>query len=178
MFALKFPVRIPPPRLAERTLLPAALVALLGVLLVVQFVLPSAVELPEASIARPLRLLPIDVRRVLPDPEVLLRPLFAPGRRENPVAGTADPMAPLEGARAVGLITGRGGARAFLQAPDGKVTAVSLGGRYRDWRLVRIGPDKLLFIRGAESATIAITASVPPVAAQADATETPEEEPQ
>ncbi len=179
MFVLKFPVRIPPPRRAERTWLPAALAALLGLVLVMQLALPSTVDLPDAGLVRPLRPLRLPqlaFGATVVDPAVSARPLFAPGRRENADAVVAARQAPLEGARAVGVIMVRSNARVFLQAPDGKVTPVGPGGSYRGWRLVRIRPDQLLFARGAETAAIALTASAPPVAAAA--TETPEEEPQ
>ncbi len=176
MFALKFPASLPPPRRADRTRLPAALAALLVLLLAVQLLLPSTVVLPDAGLAPPLRLRPVAVAPRAVDPEIALRPLFAPGRRETYVPGVAEKSAPLEGARAVGLITARGGARLFLQAPDGRTSAIAPGGVYRGWQLVRIGPAEVAFRRGAETVTLPITASVPPVSAIPAAAEAPEEE--
>lgn len=177
MSALKSPVSIPLPRRADRTLLPAALLALLVLLLAVQLLLPSAVALPDAGLARPLRLPPLVVAPRPADPLIALRPLFAPGRSETFEPGVANKAAPLEGARAVGVITTRGGAsRLFLQAADGSIVRLAPGNSYRGWRLVRIGPAEAQFIRGAASVTLPITASAPPVSAPPATAEEPEEE--
>ncbi len=171
---MKFPVHIPPPRRAERTLLPAALAALAGLLLAVQLAVPSNVALPDIAVGRPLRLAPLVVAPMLADAEITRRPLFAPGRHET--AGIADKTAPLEGARAVGVISIRNAVRVFLQAPDGQVTPVGIGGGYRGWRLVRIAAGQLLFVRGADSIALPITASAPPIMPRQAETEEPEEE--
>ena len=179
MSALKSPVHIPPPRRAERTLLPAALAALLALLLVVQLAVPSPVELPDAAVARPLRLLPLPLPALLASPIIGLRPLFAPGRRENSTPGTsavADKAVALEGARAVGIIRVRGAARVFLQAPDGTVIPVNLGGRYKGWRLVRTDTRSVVVTRGAERATLTVSASAPPVAPRAENSEEEEQQ--
>jgi len=176
MFELKFPVHIPPPRRAEQTLLPAALVALLGLLLAVQLAAPSSVAFPDFVVGRSLRLAPLVVAPLLVDAEITQRPLFAPGRHETAVDGIADRAAPLEGARVVGAISIRGAVSIFLQAPDGQVTSVRLGGRYRGWRLMRIAGGQSLFLRGAESVSLPITASAPPVMPDQAKTEEPEEE--
>ncbi|MFZ4689192.1 MAG: hypothetical protein ACOYLS_08130 [Polymorphobacter sp.] len=159
---MKFPVPIP--RRAERTLLPAALAALLALLFVVQLAFPVQLVLPEAGVTRPFRLLPTRVGVVAADPEITARPLFNPARREGTEPGTGDKTAPLEGARAVGVITARGAVRLFLQAPDGQVSALGIGGGYRGWRLVRVGAGQAAFRRGGETAVLPITASAPPVA--------------
>lgn len=176
MFDLKFPVHIPPPRRAERTLLPAALAALLALLLAMQLAVPSNLVLPDIGVGRPLRLAPLIVAPLLADAEITRRPLFAPGRRETAAVGNADKATPLEGARAVGAIGVRGAVRVFLQAPDGRITRVGIGSSYRGWRLVRIAAGQLLFLRGADSVSLPITASAPPVMPGLATTEEPEEE--
>lgn len=175
MSVLKFPAFIPPPRRADRTLLPAALTALLAMVLLVQLLLPQPIDLPEAGVARPLRLAPLVVPGVVADPAIALRPLFAPRRQETVEPGVANVAAPLEGARAVGLISARGAVRLFIEAPDGRISRIGIGGVYRGWRLVRVTPEPM-FVRGTETAALPITASVPPVAPAAD--EAPEEDPQ
>lgn len=178
MSVLKFPARIPPPRRADGTLLPAALAALLGVVLVVQLALPSPIALPDVGVSRPLRLAPLAVRPVVIDPAITARPLFAPNRREflSPAAlGGADRSVALEGARVVGVTAVRGATRVFLAAPDGRITAVPLGGRYRGWRLVRIGGNELTVVRGAETAVLGVGAAPAAPAVPADA-ETEEEQ--
>lgn len=164
MFDLKFPVPIPPPRRADRTLLPAALTALLGLLLVVQLAVPSPVELADVGFARPLRLAPLVVPALAADPEIAARPLFSPRRRDSVEVGVADKAAPLEGARIVGIVTVRGRARLFVQALDGRVTPVALGGSYKGWQLVRIDAGQVLAVRGAERAVLAVSPSAAPVA--------------
>lgn len=177
MCVLKSPVSFPPPRRADRTLLPAALTALLTVLLVGQFLLPSAVELPDAPFVRPLRLAPLVVPRVTVDPAFLARPLFAPNRRDDAGTTEVSKASPLEGARAVGIISTRRAARVFLQAPDGTVSRIAIGGVYRGWRLVRITPNPT-FVRGIETAVLPVVASAPPVAPAVAEAEQTEEEPQ
>ncbi len=167
MFTLKFQDLIPPPRRAERTLLPAGLAALLGLLLAVQFVLSSGVALPDAELGRPLRLRPLVVTLPVADPDISARPLFAPDRREASIEGVGDKTAPFEGARAVGMITANGAVRIFLQSPDGSVAAIGPGGFYKGWRLDRIDGSRLTVSRGDERLTIAITASAPPQPASA-----------
>lgn len=179
MSVLKFPARIPPPRRADGTLLPAALVALLGLLLGLQLALPSPIVLPESGVSRPLRLAPLAPRPVVVDPQITQRPLFAPNRRETVSAagpGVAAKAAALAGARVVGVVTVRGQARIFLAAPDGRISAVGLGGRYRGWRLVRIDGSQLTVARGAETAILGVgaAAAVPPAPAETE----PEEEQQ
>ena len=178
MSVLKFQLPIPPPRRADATLLPAALAALLGLLLVVQLALPSPVELPEVELTPPIRLRPLPVVPAVADPAIVARPIFAPGRREfvAPAGGAAaDRAAPLEGARPVGVLTVRGAARVFLQAPDGRVEVVGRGGGYRGWTVTDIGSGRIAVRRGGERATLAVTASAPPRAATPDK---PEDDPQ
>jgi hypothetical protein len=165
MSALKFPVPIPPPASGDGTRLPALLAGLLGLLALVRLALPAPVELPDAGFIRPLRLPPLLVAPVTVAPEILSRPLFAPGRREAGIAGVADKGAALEGARAVGFIRVRGAARAFLQAPDGSVTAVSPGSQYRGWRIVAVDRGQVIALRGAETVRLPVEASTPPLPA-------------
>lgn len=176
MFALKFPVPIPRPASAEGTLLPALLAGLFGLLLLVRLVWPMTIPLPDAAVIRPLRLAPLIIVPLVADPEITQRPLFAPGRREIAGSGVADRSAALEGARAVGVIRVRGATRVFLQAPDGSVASVGLGGGYKGWRIVQIDRSRIVAIRGAETATLTVTASAPPAPATADPSEEEQEE--
>jgi hypothetical protein len=176
MFNLKFPVPIPRPRRAEQTLVPAALAAVLGVMLVVQLAMPSGTELPDVVVGRPFRLAPLPIAPLLADPEITARPIFTPSRREDGSAAAGDKAAPLEGARAVGAISVRGAVRVFLQTADGSIVPLGLGGSYRGWRLVRISGGQLLFVRGPETISLPISASAPPVPVGQPRTEQPEEE--
>ncbi len=178
MFALKSPVSIPRPASADGTWLPAVLAALLGLLALARLVLPSPVELPDAGVIRPLRLPPLVVAPVTADPEIVSRPLFAPGRRDAGVGGVADKGAALEGARAVGFIRVRGAARAFLQAPDGSVAAVSPGSLYKGWRIVGVDRREVIALRGAETVRLPIEASIPPTPPATNSDEEQQEEEQ
>ncbi len=177
MFALKFPPRIPPPRRADRTLLPAALAALLTLLFAAQLVAPMTVELPDAGLTRPMRLPPLAVLPVIADPDIAARPLFAPGRRDVAAPGVADKTAPLGGTHFVGMASAGRGLQLFLQAPDGRVTQTGVGAIYDGWRIVRADRAGLFVTRGAEAATVPISSSVPPVKPRGPA-EPPEEEQQ
>lgn len=176
MSALKFPVPIPPPRRAERTLLPAALSALLALLLAVQLALPWSSELPDAGVGRPLRLEPLPVVTPRADPEIARRPLFAPNRRETPVAGTGDTSAALGGARVVGVVARRGAALVFIQAPDGRVSRVGIGQFHDGWRIVRANSAGVTVARGTERAVVPIGASAPPAQPRPATSEDPVEE--
>lgn len=176
MSALKSPVPIPRPASADGTLLPALLAGLFGLLFIVRLAWPVAITLPDAAVIRPMRLAPITIVPLVADPVITQRPLFAPGRRETVVAGVADKSAPLEGARAIGVISVKGRPRVFLQAPDGTVASVGLGGSYKGWRIVQISRGQVTAIRGAETASLMIMASAPPLPATADASDEAQEE--
>jgi len=173
---LKFPVPIP--RRADRTLLPATLAALLVLSFVLQLMSPVQLALPEVGIVAPFRLLPTKLGVVVADDEILARPLFNPTRREGADPGVVDSAAPLEGARAVGVITARGVVRVFLQAPDGQVTTLGPGSSYRGWRFMRVSGGQLVFNRGGETLTLPISASAPPITpGQSDPAQVEEESP-
>lgn len=159
---MKFPVPIP--RRADRTLLPATLAALLVLSFVLQLMSPVQLALPEVGIVSPFRLLPTKLGVVVADEEILARPLFNPTRREGAEPGAVESGGPLEGARAVGVITARGVIRVFLQAPDGQVSTLGLGGSYRGWRFVRVSGGQLVFNRGGETQALSISASAPAIA--------------
>ncbi|MBC7522394.1 MAG: hypothetical protein H7268_15045 [Sandarakinorhabdus sp.] len=175
---MKFPVPIPRPRRAEQTVLPAALAASLGLLLILQLAIPSGTNLPDVVVGRPVRLSLLHVAPLLAAPEITARPIFTPSRREDGSATAGDKSAPLEGARAVGAISVRGAARVFLQATDGRIVPISVGDSYRGWRLVRISGGQLLFIRGAESISLPISGSGPPIPVGQPRTDQSEEETQ
>jgi hypothetical protein len=158
--------------------LPALLAGLFALLLVARLAWPMPVELPDVGVIRPLRLPPLMVVPLRADPEITQRPLFAPGRRETGNPGVADKAAALEGARAIGVIRLKGTPRVFVQAPDGTVTSVGLGGLYKGWRIVQIDRGQIIAIRGAETATLAVTASAPPRPPTASDEAQEEEEPQ
>lgn len=165
MFVLRFRLPIPPPRRGDATWLPAGLTALLVMFLFVQLALPSPVELPEVVFDRPVRLRPPVIDQAVADPAIVTRPIFAPGRRESAAEpGTVpDRAAPLDGARAVGVMAVRGTVRAFLQDSAGRTQAIGRGEIYHGWVVIAIDSNRIAVRRGAAAATLPVTASVAPV---------------
>ncbi|MGI4879044.1 MAG: hypothetical protein ACRYG4_16330 [Janthinobacterium lividum] len=154
---------LPPPRRADRTLVPAVLAGVLVAMVGLQFVVPPPVDLPDAGVAVPLRLPALRPAAIAVDPVIVEHALFTPDRRGDMAgAGTGGAGAFGESV-AIGVVVARGVARAFLQSPDGLVTAVSPGGSYRGWRLARIGAAGVVFTRGGDTATLPLSASRPPV---------------
>lgn len=146
MFALKYQAPLPRPSRADGTALPALLAALLAVMVVLQFALPPAEDpifVPGRAAAPKLTAEGLSLS--LADPVILRSALFAPGRARG--SSAAGGIGPLDGARFVGVVRGRGFARAVLQGADGEATSVSMGGDYRGWRLVSLGNDNAVFIR-------------------------------
>jgi hypothetical protein len=165
MSELKFQLPIPPPRRVEGTRLPAALTALLGLVFALQLAWPSPVELPEVLLAPPVRLRPLHITPAAADPMIVARPIFAPGRNDaapDANGGASGPSAPVDGARAVGVIAVGGTARAFLQGPDGRTEIVGPGARYRGWTVTGIARNTVTLRRGVDQATLAVMASAPP----------------
>jgi hypothetical protein len=144
MYALKFPAPLPRPNRADRTLLPALLAVLLLFMVVLQFAFPAQNE----SVIAPTRLvLPkleaLEPSLALADPIILRNALFAPGRGGGKSTGTG----PLDGAAFVGIVRGRGFARAVLQPGEGQAVSVPVGGAYRGWKLVSLNGSDALFMR-------------------------------
>jgi hypothetical protein len=136
--------------------MPALLCGVLVLMLALQFALPVDEELP-AEVRRvvPARLAQSEVSRVVPDPIILRSALFSPGRG----GGGANVAAagPLDGAVVVGMVRGRGFARAVLQQSDGSPVSVPVGGSYRGWRLVALTPGNAVFSKEGERVAMAFT---------------------
>ncbi len=153
MSALK-PLLPPRPSAADRTLLPAALTALLAAGLVVLVALPSPVPLPEGGAVTPLRLPPLADNAVVADRIVVQRTLFSPTRRDD--AGVANPGSgaaaaePLGGARVAGVALSPGRARVFLIAPDGRIAALAPGNVYQGWQLLAVSRTAVRFGRDGD----------------------------
>lgn len=115
-----------------------------------QFALPPEVELvsaPGRVIARPLP--EREPGRTLADPIILRDALFTPVRGGTAKAD-AESKAPLDGARAVGIVRVRGFARVVMQDSEGTPATISIRNTYRGWTLVAIGRDSATFVRGKE----------------------------
>lgn len=179
MSALKSLPPFPRPSRADRTLLPAALAALLAVSVVALLVLPTALELPEAGLVAPLRLPPLIVATAPADPSIAARTLFTPTRSDSGVArpGATPTVAPLPlgGARIVGTSSVGGRARVFVEATNGKVRALGLGSVYLGWRLSRVGSDSVEFGRGGQRLRLTVgAAAAAPAATEAASEEEPQ----
>jgi hypothetical protein len=146
MFALKYQAPLPQPSRADGTALPALLSALLAVMVLLQFALPPAEDpiFVPGRAATP-QLTAEGLSLSLADPVILRSALFAPGRArgQTSAAGTG----PLDGARFVGVVRGRGFARAVLQTAEGEAASVSVGTSYHGWRLISLRNDNAVFIR-------------------------------
>jgi hypothetical protein len=136
--------------------MPALLCGALVLLLALQFALPVDEELPpEVRRVVPARLTQSAVNRVVPDPIILRNALFSPGRGGGGTNVAA--LGPLDGARVVGMVRGRGFARAVLQQSDGSPVSIPVGGSYRGWRLITLTPRNAVFSREGERISLAFT---------------------
>jgi hypothetical protein len=146
----------PRPSRDNGALMPALLCGVLVLMLALQFALPTGDELP-AEVRRvvPARLAQSEVGRVVPDPIILRGALFSPGRG----GGGANVAAsgPLDGAVVVGMVRGRGFARAVLQQSDGSAVSVPLGGGYRGWRLIALSSGNAIFSKEGERVALTFT---------------------
>jgi hypothetical protein len=136
--------------------MPALLCGVLVLMLALQFALPVDEELP-AEVRRvvPARMAQSEVNRVVPDPIILRSALFSPGRGGSGANVAA--AGPLDGAVVVGMVRGRGFARAVLQQSDGSPVSVPVGGSYRGWRLVALKPGNAVFSKEGERLAMAFT---------------------
>lgn len=155
---MKLPALPPRPNRDNGTILPALLAALLVLMIALQFALPAELDLPsEGKGVVPLKLSPTAVNRVIPDPLILRDALFSPGRSAVAGAKVAGGSGPLDGAVVVGMVRARGVARAIVQQADGSAVSVSVGGRYRGWRLLSITAGNAVFSRDGERLSLAFT---------------------
>jgi hypothetical protein len=141
---LKYQAPLPRPSRADGTALPALLAAVLAAMVALQFVLPqeeSRSAVPHRSVVR--RTVTGGPSLSIADPILLRDALFAPARGRGKSAGAG----PLDGAVFVGVVRGRGFARAVLQEADGGAASVSLGGKYHGWKLVSLDDANAVFIR-------------------------------
>lgn len=145
MFELKPLVPIAFPSRNNGALLPALLSAALALMAGLQFAVPNDVDLtskPGRVIAR--QLPERQPYRVVADPIILTDTLFSPKR----VGKTSDVVsAPLGGAKAVGIVRGRGFRRVVMQDANGKPISISLGNLYQGWKLTHIGDEGVTFSR-------------------------------
>lgn len=148
MFELKPLAHIKFPTRDNGALLPALLCAVLVAMAALQFGLPQDDDLTSAPGRVIARQLPErESYRAVADPQILRDALFSPAR-----AGKAgdDKSDPLGGAKAVGIVRGKGFARVVMQDGDGNPISLTIGRRYLGWTLTRINRESVTFSRGQE----------------------------
>lgn len=148
----------PRPSRDNGALMPALLCGVLVLMFALQFALPTDNELPtEVRRVVPARLAQNGVNRVVPDPVILKSALFSPSRGGGGGASVAAAVGPLDGAAVVGMVRGRGFARAVLQESDGGAVSVPVGGSYRGWRLVSLSQGNAVFNKDGERIALSFT---------------------
>lgn len=130
----RFPFSLPPRGSPAR--FPALLAPLLGLLAVVQVLLPARVDLPPAGAPARLALpaLPDAPGTVGVPPALAGRALFAPSGTGGADSGAAPD--PLGGTMIAGTLRRGGALVAVVQTPDGRVRYVPRGGAVAEWRIV------------------------------------------
>jgi hypothetical protein len=166
---LKSRFRFAPPARADGTLLPAALVAVLGAMALVQLVLTDPVDLPATG--------PIGgggAQAALADPgsrgipaAFAERALFSPAALPGAAGAAAAAPDPLGGVAILGLV-GVGRTRYLVVQQNGATRRVSIGGTVAGWRVIGVSDSAALLARGRERLTRSFGAGE---AAAADNTE-------
>lgn len=136
--------------------MPALLAGVLVLMIALQFALPVENDVPvDVRRVVPSQLGEVAISRVVPDSNILGNALFSPGRGGG--GSNVAASGPLDGAVVVGMVRGRGFARAVLQQSDGSAVSVPVGGNYRGWRLVTLASGNAIFSRDGERVTLAFT---------------------
>jgi hypothetical protein len=153
----RFPLSLP--RRADGTVLPAVMTALLAMVFAAQLFWASAEEdLPPVlavSAARANFGVPAVAPVAVPQ-SIFERPLFAP-RQSLALAAAAAAAAPpaLGGAVVAGTATIRRQTTAVVRRPDGSVANIAIGGVVGGWRLVALGQEGAVFVKGRERLRVA-----------------------
>ena len=161
------------PARADGTRLPALLALVLVLMAALQFALPTDVVLPDAPGRTVANRLPERIAfRAIPDDVILRRALFAPGSggAGKGIAATG----PLDGATPVGVVRGRGFARAILQQADGSAVSLPVGAAYHSWRLTGIAKDSATFFRDGKKLVLPLS-SDPPTSTKFNSTQQADE---
>ena len=168
---MKFRFPLATPTAANRALLPAASAGVLAVLAVFQFASTRDIALPRPGGAGG------GVRGVLPEiasmsaPTLLSeRSIFSPLRTFSPNRPGTSATA---GIAVAGVVTVAGRSFAIIQAPDGRVIRLPVGGRIAGMQLIALTPEGARFIAQGKRVSIAYGATAAPPVPQDTA---PEEE--
>ena len=156
---MKFPALPLRPNRDNGAILPALLSGVLVLMIALQFALPVDDDIP-ADVRRvvPSQVGENAIGRVVPDPIILRSALFSPSRGGAGVSASgAAASGPLDGAVPVGMVRGRGFARAVLQQSDGSAVSVPMGGRYHGWTLIGLNAQSATFSREGERIVTAFT---------------------
>ncbi len=143
-FPLSFPSR------ADRTVLPAALAGVLVLVFGLQLIwtridpdLPPVMAVGAA-------LSKVAVPKIVPATTslaIFARPLFAPRQSAAVANGASPPM--FGGAIVAGTVSIRGRTFAVIRQANGATSNMSIGGTLDGWRLVSLGQQAAVFVKGA-----------------------------
>lgn len=160
------------PRREDDSIFPALLALVLAVLMVVQFLIPDPIDLPEAMLdtgrstaAEPFATGDAKAARLIVESDV-----FSPERSvggNNDVSSTG----PLGGMIVAGSVSIRGRAYAMVIAPSGRISRLARGGSINGWTLLSLSATGARFGRGSEKLDL-------PYGAQASQTVVAIEEPE
>jgi hypothetical protein len=129
----------------------------LFLVLLLQFALPSAAALPEATgLAPRMPPLPGGVPE-LNHPVILTRPLFAPDRKPVAVPGAGGGI---DGYQVIGIAISAERATVIMRAPNGKMQRVLYGGQLMGWRLVSVDRRQIVFDKAGEQRTLTLGARI------------------
>jgi len=143
--------------------LPAALAAVLLVMLLVQLILPVEAELPAPELrawSGPTMLAAPETGHIAADPGIVAHNLFAPGRSENGAIGKV-PGTALGGIVVAGTLGTGARQRAVIVNQAGAILMLACGQRINDWQLVRLFADHAEFQRGTDKLETPYGGSLP-----------------
>lgn len=155
----RFP--IPAPRSDEGTVVPAALVGVLTVMIVLQLWLTrtdTPVPLPEA-VPILAAYTPPKIMTVTVAPAILNQPIFSPARTQDG-GNDADPDM-LAGAQVAGTWTVGHRSQLVLRKADGGAITIAPGQTFNGWQLAGITGEGARFVREGQSELIPFGASAP-----------------
>ena len=156
----RFP--IPAPRSDEGTILPAALLAALVLMIALQLWLTGGdAPLPAAVATRTLAPYSPPRMTAVPVPTVISeQPIFSPARSRDEAGGAGDADM-LAGAQLAGAWSVAGRAQIVLRKPDGTPASLGVGQMLNGWQLVAVTSEGARFVRAGRSALIPFGASAP-----------------
>jgi len=156
----RFP--IPAPRSDEGTILPAALLAALVLMIALQLWLTGG-DAPMPASEASLTLAPYTPPRMMVVPvlpAISEQPIFSPARSRGGDGGEGDGDM-LAGAQLAGATSVAGRSQIMLRKADGTAASLGVGQMLNGWQLVAVTSEGARFVRAGRSALIPFGASAP-----------------